>query len=130
MNEYHLTEMLSSLRWFRKVFGNKLTTTQLEILLYIAVNPNRSIKEISADLEVEHSYVSKTISTFEKGYKHISPIPMILERFTDRYCKRVKRIHLNAHGCYIFSQLSNPTAYKTANWYQLNPAKELVHLCE
>ena len=129
MNTTHLAEMLSSLRWFRKIFGNKLTTSQLEILLYIAVNPNRSIKEISADLEVDHSYVSKTVSTFEKGYKHISPIPIILERYTDRYSKRIKRIHLNAHGCYIFSQLSNPNAYKTFHWYLINPAKELVQFC-
>ena len=127
MNRKNLRQMAQSLRWFRSRFGNKLTTTQLEVLLYVALYPESTIKEISSDLGVDSSYVSKCLSTFEKGYRHKKQLTSVVQRYQDRYSKRLIRIRLSAHGNYIFDNFSQNRKYATSDeWYRVNPAKILA----
>lgn len=115
--------MAHSLRWFRSRFGSKLTTTQLEVLLYIALHPGATIKEIALDFGVDSSYVSKCLSTFEHGYRHKKQLTSIVQRYKDRYSKLLIRIRLSAHGNYIFDHFSKTQKYTLSNeWYKVNPA--------
>lgn len=126
MNRKNITQMAYSLRWFRSCFGSKLTTTQLEVLLYVVLHPGSTIKETASDLGLDSSYVSKCLATFERGYRHKKQLTSVVQRYKDRYSKRLIRIRLSAHGNYIFDQFSQSRKYTLSQeWYKENPAKIL-----